>query len=90
MDFLVRIAVTLPPELPVERVERLVAAERARGAELKADGTIQRIWRIPGGMQNVGIWSAADATALHDALMSLPLARYMKAEVTPLAVHPLE
>lgn len=90
MEFLVAIDVHLPDHLSEAEIASLVAAERVRGRELQADGTIQRIWRIPGRMSNVGIWSAPDATALHTALTSLPLARWVDADVTPLAVHPLE
>ncbi len=84
------IDVRLPDRLSEEEVAALVAAERTRGAELRERGTIGRIWRIPGRMSNVGIWSAADATALHEAITSLPLSRWFEVEVTPLALHPLE
>jgi muconolactone D-isomerase len=89
-EFLVRIDVSLPHSLPREEVERLVAAERVRGRELVAAGSIRRIWRLPGGIRNVGVWSAADATELHDLLTSLPLAQYISTQVEALAVHPLE
>jgi muconolactone D-isomerase len=69
--------------------ERLLAAELERGRELREAGSIWAIWRIPGGLRNVGVWDAADATELHDLLMSLPLAPWIKADVTPLAEHPL-
>jgi muconolactone D-isomerase len=90
LEFLVAIDVRLPDRLSEEEVAALVAAERERGAELRERGTISRIWRIPGRMSNVGIWSAADATALHEAITSLPLSRWFEVQVTPLAVHPLE
>jgi len=89
MEFLVRIEVALPPELPDAEREALLAAESKRGRELVADGTIASIWRIPGGLRNVGVWEAADATALHAAIASLPLYRWLSADVTPLAEHPL-
>jgi muconolactone D-isomerase len=89
MRFHVRIAVRLPPTLdPAER-ERLLAAELARGRELHAAGAIVDIWRIPGGLRNVGIWEADDATALHALIASLPLYPYLDAEVTALARHPI-
>lgn len=49
-----------------------------------------RIWRIPGKVANVGIWDAPDASALHEALSSLPLFPWMSIEVTALATHHLE
>jgi muconolactone D-isomerase len=90
LEFLVAIDVRLPHHLSDEEVRALTAAERERGATLRAEGTIQRIWRVPGRMRNLGIWSAPDATALHAAIASLPLARWFEVDVTPLAVHPLE
>jgi muconolactone D-isomerase len=90
MEFLVEISVHLPPDLPSDQVDRLMAAERVRGAELRAAGTIQRIWRVRGGLRNVGIWNASDEAELRAAIESLPLAPYLEAEVTPLSVHPLE
>lgn len=90
MEFLVRIEVALPADMPEARRAELTAAERERGRELRRDGTIRRIWRVPGGMRNVGVWEAADATELHAALASLPLFPWIAADVTALAVHPLE
>ena len=90
MEFLVEIDVRLPDEMSAVEIARLVGAERERGALLRDQGKIKRIWRIPGRMRNVGIWEAEDATALHAAITSLPLARWLDVQVTPLAVHPLE
>ena len=90
MEFLVEIQVNLPPSLPVPDRDALLARERERGRELKSNGTIVRIWRIPGRMANVGIWRGADADAIHEALTSLPLFPYVDARVTALATHPLE
>ena len=90
MEFLVQIQVTLPPELSSGSRQELMDRERARGQELMNEGVIRRIWRIPGRTANVGIWDAADPTALHEALSSLPMFPYIDARVTPLATHPLE
>ena len=90
MEFLVRIDLALPPDLATDARERLLEQERARGRELRAAGVIQRIWRVPGRNANVGIWQAPDATALHEAISSLPFFPWMDAHVTPLALHPVE
>ncbi|HET6507984.1 MAG TPA: muconolactone Delta-isomerase family protein [Baekduia sp.] len=89
-DYLVRIDVALPPTLPDDELQALIDAERVRGRELRGAGTIQRIWRLPGGLRNVAIWRAPDATALHEALTSLPTYKYATIAVDALAVHPLE
>lgn len=88
MEFLVEIKVSWPPDGdPVRRAE-LAAAEQARAKELAAQGILKKLWRIPGTWQNVGIWVAPDATALHAALTSLPFFPWLTIEVTPLAAHP--
>lgn len=90
MEFLVRIEVSLPAEMGAEQRAELAAAELAYGRELRARGTIVRIWRLPGGLRNVGVWAAPDATALHEAIAGLPMYPYLRSEVTALATHPLE
>jgi len=90
MEFLVRIDVALPGEMPAEQRDALADAERAYGAELRRRGTIVRIWRLPGGLRNVGVWQAADATELHAAIAGLPMYPWIRSEVTALACHPLE
>ena len=90
MEFLVQIQVTLPPELSSGSRQELMGREEVRGRELMNEGVIRRIWRIPGRTANVGIWDAANPTALHEALSSLPMFPYIDARVTPLATHPLE
>lgn len=89
MQFLVQIDVRLPPEMPTGQRDALLASERDRGRELVAAEAISAIWRIPGGLRNVGVWEAADATELHEQLTSLPLFPWITADVTPLAEHPL-
>jgi muconolactone D-isomerase len=90
MEFLVEIATSLPPDLDPGRKAELLERERARGQELRAAGTIVRIWRLPGRLANVGIWEAADPTELDAAIASLPLHPWMSVRVTALATHYLE
>jgi muconolactone D-isomerase len=87
MEFLLSIEVRLPHDMAPEERDRLLAAERRRGGELAAAGTIRAIWRVPGRFANRAIWSAADATSLHEAITSLPLWPYLDVEVTPLGAH---
>lgn len=88
MEFLVRIEVHWPPDVDPDEFARLTSAERARARELVAEGRIRRLWRIPGQRANWGIWEAPDATALHEALSSLPLFPRASVEVHALAAHP--
>lgn len=88
MEFLVNVEVDWPPDGDPEERSQLVAAEGARAAELAAQGTIKRLWRIPGRWANWGLWEADDATQLHEAIASLPLFPWFDIEVLPLADHP--
>ncbi|WP_062201534.1 muconolactone Delta-isomerase family protein [Demequina salsinemoris] len=90
MEFLVRSENRLPADTPSERREELRSAERARAVELRAEGMLKRLWRVPGRNATIGLYEAADATALHAALMSLPMAPWLDVTVEPLATHPQE
>jgi muconolactone D-isomerase len=90
VEFLVHIEISLPADMEEERRAALTDAEAERAAELRAEGSIQRIWRVPGRTANVGVWVAEDATELHAKLSSLPLSRWMDITVQPLALHPAE
>ena len=91
MEFLVTTELDLPPGVdPAER-DRLFAAERQRGFELKAEGTIVRIWRIPGApWKTVSIREAEDPAALQADLETLPVFHWLKVDVIALATHPIE
>jgi muconolactone D-isomerase len=90
MEFLVQIEVSFPPEMPAEQLQDVVDREAVRGRELKENGTIVRIWRIPGRRANVGIWRGDTADDVHAALTSLPAFPWIDARVTALAAHYLE
>ncbi len=87
MQFLVNIEITWPPDADPKRREEIFAAELERGLELARQGVMRRLWRVPGRWANWGLWEADDATALHDALSSLPLWPWMDITVHPLADH---
>jgi len=86
-EFLVEIEIELPHSTPDHERAALVAAEAARGRELRDAGSIVRMWRVPGRRANVGIWKAADASELHELIGSLPLFPWMNVQVRALADH---
>jgi muconolactone D-isomerase len=88
-EFLVRARVTRPAEIGEERWKKLLEEEYAKAAALVGEGTLAGIWRIPGALDNVSIWQAEDATALHELLTGLPLHPWAKVSVTALARHPV-
>lgn len=88
MEFLVEIENRWPADGDPARKAELVKAESERARELAAQGILRKLWRIPGTVRNVGLWVADDATALHQALTSLPFFPWLVIEVRPLAAHP--
>ena len=87
MEFLVNIEINWPPDGDQSRRDALFAAELERGQALARAGMMKRLWRVPGRWANWGLWEAADATELHEALSSLPLWPWMSVTVHPLARH---
>ena len=90
MEFLVRFEINQPESMTPDERERLRVIERARAMELREQGVLKRLWRVPGRRTVVGLWETSDATALHEALASLPMFPWMDVDVEPLATHPQE
>ena len=90
MEFLVRTENLLPPDTPDEDREELRKAERERAMELREAGILKRLWRVPGRNATIGLYEAEDPAALHNALTSLPLWKWMDVTVEALATHPQE
>ncbi len=90
MDFLVTMELRWPPDRSLTELDALAQRETEAGRGLLAAGVLRAIWRVPGRSSNVGIWSAPDASALHDHLTSLPLFRWLDIKVQALAIHPVE
>ncbi|MEN8112897.1 MAG: muconolactone Delta-isomerase family protein [Actinomycetota bacterium] len=87
-DYLVNVEVHWPPDGdPALRYE-LVTAEAKRAEELVAEGTLVRLWRVPGRWANWGIWRAGSPAELHAAIASLPFFPWLDVTVHPLAEHP--
>ena len=59
-EFLVHIIVNAPPDMPAARKRELVEAEARRGRELIDQGSLLRIWRLPGRWANVSLYRCAD------------------------------
>lgn len=90
MEFLVQIEIETPADMAASALAELQAAEAARAAELWERNELVRIWRVPGRRANWSLYRTDDATALHELLASLPLWPWMRIEVHPLALHPVE
>jgi muconolactone D-isomerase len=90
VEFLVRTENTLPPDTPDDVREGLRKSERERAMQLREAGILKRLWRVPGRNATIGLYEAADPAQLHDALVSLPMWKWMDITVEILATHPQE
>lgn len=88
MLFHVKMTVNLPLDMDPERAARLKADEKALCQQLMDQGQWRHLWRIAGLYANFSVFDVADAQALHDLLMQLPLYPYMAIEINALCRHP--
>ncbi len=88
MLYLVRMDVTIPPDMPEERADAVKAEEREYSQQLQRDGRWAHLWRVVGEYSNYSVFDVADNDELHTLLSGLPLFPYMEVKVTPLAKHP--
>ena len=88
-EFLTEALIEPPTGTPREEVDRRVAAEGERAAELAASGRLLRAWRPEAeGWRNILLWQADDEAALAVLIDSLPLREWMTVQVRPLREHP--
>lgn len=90
MEFLVKTQLVRPASATDAELAELMAAERVRVEELRAEGVLKKLWRVPGKWGAWVLYEAPDATAFHAAITSLPLFPWMTVEVHPLAQHPFD
>jgi muconolactone delta-isomerase len=87
-EFFTTFALTVPVGTPDERVDAALAGEATRTAELGRQGHLERLWRLPGERNALGLWTSRDTDELDADLASLPLFGWLRIETTPLARHP--
>jgi len=90
MEFLVRARNRLPPDFPAQQRAEMRAGERAIAARWRTEGMLQRLWRVPGRTDWIGLFSAEEPAVLHEALTTLPMWPWLELTVEPLASHPQE
>jgi muconolactone D-isomerase len=88
MLFMAEMQVTLPPELPADARDDLLAREREYSQRLQRDGRWRHLWRVAGRYANVSVLEVASHEELHELLSGLPLFPYLDIRVTALARHP--
>ncbi|GIF74428.1 muconolactone Delta-isomerase family protein [Asanoa siamensis] len=87
-QYLVRLEYAEPAEVSQDELSALRRAERERAHELQRSGMLRELWRAPGRRASWSLWSVSGATALHEALTSLPMWPWITATVEVLASHP--
>lgn len=88
MLYLVRMDIDLPTDLPSDELAALQAAEQEYSQSLQRDGRFRHIWRVAGAYANYSVFDVSSHDELHELLSGLPMFRYIRAHVTPLATHP--
>lgn len=88
MQFLVRMDVNIPADMPEERAAAIKATEKAYSQNLQREGKWVSIWRVVGEYANYSVFNAESNDELHEMISGLPLFPYMDIEVIPLAKHP--
>lgn len=88
MQYLVRMDVYPPKDMPAEKFNEIKAVEKAYSLKLQSEGKWPHIWRVVGAYSNYSIFEAKDNDELHDMLQNLPLFPYSTFQVVPLATHP--
>lgn len=68
--------------------DELIAAEARRTRELAAEGSLVRLWRLPGDGRNLGNWQASDAAVLEKIVNNLPMAPVLSVDTVALTRHP--
>jgi muconolactone delta-isomerase len=87
-EFLTTFVISAPAGTPAEEVDVGEAREADRARELADEGHLERLWRLPGRGQALGLWRADDADDMEAVLESLPLYDWMTVQTTPLTPHP--
>ena len=90
MEFLVNIRINIPQDMSEDKFNELATTERAMAARHAQEGTLIRMWRVPGRRENWGLWKASSATELHAILSALPVWPWMDLDVHALAAHPVD
>lgn len=87
-EYLVTFVLEVPADASKETADDLFRREAARTRELAAEGTLLRLWALPGGGRNLGLWQATAPGQLDRIVRELPLAGWFTVETVPLTRHP--
>ena len=86
-EFLTTLTVAVPPATSAD-VAATTAREAARARELAAEGTLLRLWTLPGPGRVLGHWQASSRERMEDIVRSLPMADWLDVDTLQLTRHP--
>jgi muconolactone delta-isomerase len=90
-EFLIAMAMNVPPGTSEPAVAETKAREADRASELAGQGHLLRLWvppSEPGQWRTLGLWAARGPAEMQQILESLPLYGWMSTHLTPLGPHP--
>jgi muconolactone delta-isomerase len=87
-EFLTAFLLTVPPATNPADVDSVTAQETECARQLADDGSLIRLWTLPGHGRTLGHWQATDCPTMDEILQSLPMADWLTTETMPLARHP--
>ncbi len=87
-EFLTTFTLAVPADTAPETVDATMRREADRARELAGQGSLERLWTLPGQGRALGLWRAPDWAAMKAILASLPLSLWVSVQTTPLNRHP--
>jgi len=87
-EFLTTFTLWVPDGVEAADVADAQAGESRRTRALAQEGSLVRLWRLPGEGRALGLWQAEDADRLRVVLDDLPLRPWLEIDTVPLSAHP--
>jgi muconolactone delta-isomerase len=87
-EFLTTFARTAPADTAPKTVDATTQDEADQMRELARQGSLLRLWTLPGQGRALGLWEAPDAAGMRAILASAPLSSWRDVQTTPLSQHP--
>lgn len=87
-EFLTTFRVAVPPGTSSDVVAETMAREADRASELAAQGSLLRLWTLPGADRALGHWQATGHDRMTHIVRSLPMAAWLDVDTLQLTRHP--
>ena len=87
-EFLTTFRVAVPPGTSSDVVAETLAREADRASELAAQGSLLRLWTLPGADRALGHWQATGHDRMQHLMRSLPMAAWLDVDTLQLTRHP--